>query len=175
MPSRTLNMAGYEKSAGKQTSASQTNPAEGTSGWAGWFFRPTLAPILQKRRILILLAGLAVVQIALTAAGWGAWKCPIYSVSGVPCPGCGLSRAMLLLASGQWSAAIQMHAFAPVLLAAVIGFAVAGILPRRQLENILFRIATVERYTGIVVILTLAMLIYWGLRVSGVIEYIPGF
>ena len=175
MASRAINMAEYEKPTGKPFASSQRNRAGGASGWAGWFFRPTLAPILQKRHILILPAGLAVVQIALTAAGWGAWKCPIYSVSGVPCPGCGMSRAMLLLVSGQWSAAIHMHAFAPVLLAAVIGFAVAGILPRRQLENILFRIATVERYTGIVVILTLAMLIYWGLRVSGVIEYIPGF
>ena len=168
-------MAGYEKPAAKQTSPSQINPAEGALGWAGWFFRPTLTPILQKRSLLLLLSGLAVVQIALTAAGWGAWKCPIYSVSGIPCPGCGLSRAMLLLASGQWSAAIHMHAFAPVLLAAVIGFAVAGFLPQRQMQNILLSIATVERNTGIVVILTLAMLIYWGLRVSGVIEYRPGF
>jgi hypothetical protein len=168
-------MAGYEKTAGKQTSPSPKNPAEGGLGWAGWFFRPALAPILQKRSVLILLAGLAVVQLALTAAGWGAWKCPIYSVLGIPCPGCGLSRAMLLLAQGQWRAAIHMHAFSPVMLAAVIGFAIAGVLPRKQLQNILFSIATVERYTGIVVILTLAVLIYWGLRVTGVIEYMPGF
>ena len=82
---------------------------------------------------------------------------------------------MLLLASGQWSAAIHMHAFAPVLLAAVIGSAIAGILPRKHLQIMLSRIAAMERRTGFVAILTLAMLIYWGLRVSGVIEYIPGF
>jgi hypothetical protein len=42
-------------------------------------------------------------------------------------------------------------------------------------QSILFRIATAERHPGIVVILTLAMLIYWGLRVTGVIGYISGF
>jgi len=175
MTSSTINTAEYEKPAGKRASPPPKNPAEGAPGWAGWFFRPALAPIFQKRSVLILFAGLAVVQIALTAAGWGAWKCPIYSVSGMPCPGCGLSRAMLLLAQGQWSAAIHMHAFAPVLLAAVIGFVAAGLLPRRQLQNILVCIATVEQYTGIAVVLSLAMLIYWGLRVCGLIEYIPGF
>ncbi|MBW2411436.1 MAG: hypothetical protein JRF72_16685, partial [Deltaproteobacteria bacterium] len=56
---------------------------------------------------------------------------------------------------------------------AVNGIAIAGLLPRKPLQRTIMRIAAVERHTGIVVVLSLALLIYWGLRVSGVIGYIP--
>ena len=175
MATSTLKMVGYEDPAGKQTSRTQKSLASGRSRFAGWFFKPVLAPILQDRSLLILLAGLAAIQIGLTAAGWRVWQCPIYAVSGMPCPGCGLSRASVLLARGQWSAAIQLHAFAPLIWAALIGFAITSILPRKRLQNMLLSVANVERHTGIVAWLALAMLIYWGLRVTGVIEFMPGF
>jgi len=175
MATNTMKIAGHADPAGRQTSKSQINPASGGSRFADWFFKPALAPLLQHRSLLILLAGLAAIQIGLTAAGWQSWQCPIYAVSGMPCPGCGLSRATVLLARGQWNAAIHMHAFAPVVLVAVFGFTIAGILPRKHIRSMLLSIATVERHTGIVALLALAMLIYWGLRVSGVLEFIPGY
>ena len=36
--------------------------------------------------------------------------CPIASVSGFPCPGCGLTRAFALLFTGHFVEAINMHA-----------------------------------------------------------------
>lgn len=175
MAIRTLHRTGYEKSAGNQVSMSSKKQAPGRFRLVAWFFTPALAPIMRNRSALILLTGLAVVQIGLTAAGWRVWHCPLYSLSGLPCPGCGLSRATVLLARGQWSAAIHMHAFAPVTLAAVIAIAIAAVLPRRQLQSTSAAIATVERYTGIATFMALALLIYWGLRLTGVIGYIPGF
>ena len=175
MATHSLKMAGSENPAGRNTSRSQINRASGRSRLADWFFKPALAPMLQQRSLLIILAGLGALQIGLTAAGWQAWQCPIYAFSGLPCPGCGLSRATVLLARGQWGAAMHMHAFAPVILAAVIVFSIAGFLPRKYLPGILSSIAAVERHTGLVTFMALAMLIYWGLRVTGVIEYIPGF
>ena len=167
-----LIMTEYEKSASNRISGYRYNREIGRSGLAAWFFKPVLAPILRDRGVLILLATLAVIQVGLTAAGWHAWQCPIYSLSGLPCPGCGLSRATVLLVQGQWSAAIHMHAFAPIALAAITGIAIAGLLPRKQLQSTLMRIAAVERRTGIVVVLSLALIIYWGLRVFGVIGYV---
>jgi hypothetical protein len=175
MATHSLKMAESEDPAGRITSRSQINQASGKSRLANWFFKPVLAPMLQQRSLLIILAGLGALQIGLTAAGGQAWQCPIYAFSGMPCPGCGMSRATLLLAQGQWGAAMHMHAFAPVVLAAVIVFAITGFLPRKHLPGILSSIATVERHTGLVTFLALSMLIYWGLRVTGVIEYIPGF
>lgn len=37
------------------------------------------------------------------------YKCPIYYIFGVPCPGCGMTRALFLLLSGDISGALHMH------------------------------------------------------------------
>ncbi|MDO4285889.1 MAG: DUF2752 domain-containing protein [Eubacteriales bacterium] len=43
--------------------------------------------------------------------------CPSVIVSGLPCPGCGLTRAVLLLLRGEWAASAAMNPMAvPVLL-----------------------------------------------------------
>lgn len=39
----------------------------------------------------------------------GAVKCPLYTGVGIPCPGCGLTRAWRLFFTGQISAAFKMH------------------------------------------------------------------
>ena len=161
-------MTGYEKSAGNRLPGFGIKPA-------AWFFKPALAPILRERSIIILLAGLAAIQTGLTAAGWQAWQCPLYFFSGLSCPGCGLSRAIVLLAQGQWNAALHMHAFAPVALTAVIFIAIAGLLPRKHLQRMSVGVETVEQHTGIVVCMALVLVIYWGLRAAGVFGYIPGY
>jgi hypothetical protein len=60
--------------------------------------------------------------------------CPLRRATGLPCPGCGMTRAFSHLAKGEWSAAVRDHPLAPVLAAelAVIwtawGGAAAGLL-----------------------------------------------
>ncbi len=36
-------------------------------------------------------------------------RCPILWFFGIPCPGCGLTRAHLLALQGEWAAALHMH------------------------------------------------------------------
>jgi len=129
---------------------------------------PALTPMMHHRWGLLALAGLAILQLALTAAGLRGWQCPIHVVFGVPCPGCGLSKAMALFIQGKWQAAIHTHAFAPIILAAVILLATGALMPRRIQAKLSLRVETLERRTGIVAILVLFMFIYWGLRLSGV-------
>jgi hypothetical protein len=56
---------------------------------------------------------------------------------GLPCPGCGMTRAFAHLAKGEWRAALAAHPFSPWLAAELVlvwtawGAAVAGRLPRR--------------------------------------------
>jgi hypothetical protein len=38
------------------------------------------------------------------------WRCPIYHIIGLPCPGCGMSRACLAFLQGNLSKSLQMHA-----------------------------------------------------------------
>lgn len=51
-----------------------------------------------------LLLGVYVAFITLTGIG-----CPIRFFTGISCPGCGMSRAVLLLLSGHFQAAFRMH------------------------------------------------------------------
>lgn len=66
--------------------------------------------------------------------------CLFRNVTGIPCPGCGMTRAFALLARGDWRAALAMHPLAPLLAAELglawlaWGWAAAGRLPAR-LEN----------------------------------------
>jgi hypothetical protein len=59
---------------------------------------------------------------------------------GLPCPGCGMTRALAHLAKGEWRAALAVHPFAPLLAAELLLvwlawgselIGIAGRLPRR--------------------------------------------
>jgi hypothetical protein len=55
---------------------------------------------------------------------------------GIPCPGCGLTRAFAHLAKGEWSAALAAHPLAPVFVAeAVAGWLLWGARLRRPLPG----------------------------------------
>lgn len=41
----------------------------------------------------------------------GVSSCPMALLTGLPCPGCGMTRAALLFLQGHWKAAWQMHPF----------------------------------------------------------------
>lgn len=72
------------------------------------------------------LAGLAGLAIAVVLHLWVPGSGPETSfcfsrrVLGLPCPGCGLTRAFAHLAKGQWSAALAAHPLAPVLAVEIV-------------------------------------------------------
>jgi hypothetical protein len=166
----TKNIAKLDNSGHKKRIAAEQRPVSFKSRFAAWFFAPVLAPIMQQRIFMIVLAGFAFVQIGLTAAGWPGWQCPIYSLSGISCPGCGLSRAMTLFIQGHWHAAFHMHAFAPILLIVAAFFAITAAMPLRLRQTTLLRVADAERSTGIMIIMVAGIIMYWGLRIAGVIN-----
>ncbi|HEV8630441.1 MAG TPA: DUF2752 domain-containing protein [Thermoanaerobaculia bacterium] len=53
----------------------------------------------------------------LPLAGRGFSFCAWRRVTGIPCPGCGMTRAMAALARGELGAALHLHPFAPLVLA----------------------------------------------------------
>lgn len=60
----------------------------------------------------------------LTAAGAAValtdiWTCPFALVTGLPCPGCGITRACLALVAGDLPRALALHPLSPVVLPTV--------------------------------------------------------
>ena len=106
-------------------------------------------------------------QIGLVATGLDGWQCPVKAALGIPCPGCGLSTAMVLLLRGEWRAALSTHAFAPVLLFGFVLMAVVTALPEPLHRKAVSRIAALERRTGIVTGVLLALVVYWCVRLLG--------
>ena len=46
--------------------------------------------------------------------------CPMLLITGIPCPGCGMSRALLLLLTGHPAESVKMHPLAPLVLVILI-------------------------------------------------------
>jgi hypothetical protein len=57
------------------------------------------------------------------STGWDV--CMFHRMTGLPCPGCGMTRAFVALASGDWSLAIGAHPFVLIVYPA---FALLGAL-----------------------------------------------
>lgn len=125
------------------------------------FFRPVLATILRDRRLGSIICGVAILQLLLTLVGLPGWTCPIFHTLGVPCPGCGLTRASVFLFRGEWKQALVMHAYAPIFLFALAIITLSTIGPKHQVERLVLKTEMVERYTGITFILLSGLILYW--------------
>jgi len=90
--------------------------------------------------------------------------CPCRYLTGIPCPGCGMTRSFVAIAQGDWHQAIEQNLFGPVLFAS---FLVASIhltielVKKRQLKAFYSQLIGNEKLQllGLVVIL-----IYHGSR-----------
>ncbi|WP_408897511.1 DUF2752 domain-containing protein [Nocardioides sp. R1-1] len=56
--------------------------------------------------------------------------CPFRRLTGLPCPGCGLTRSWVYLAHGWWRESFLAHPFGPLLASVVVALAVAVLRAR---------------------------------------------
>ncbi len=84
----------------------------------------SLAPADRQHRLI----GLSLVASPIVAAHWLAHShqtspliCPFHWLTGLPCPGCGLTRSFVAIARGDWPGAIGYHPFGPLLFGALLG------------------------------------------------------
>lgn len=47
-------------------------------------------------------------------------RCPLLTLTGIPCPGCGLTRSFVAIAQGDWSEAVAYHGLGPILFAGCV-------------------------------------------------------
>jgi uncharacterized protein DUF2752 len=63
------------------------------------------------------LAGLAVLHLWTPSDDVRSSLCPSRRLFGLPCPGCGMTRALAHLAKGEWRAALAVHPLSPLIAA----------------------------------------------------------
>lgn len=127
-------------------------------------FRPVLSTILRNRKLTIAISGVAFLQLLLTFFGLPGWQCPFFHALGLPCPGCGMTRASVFLAHGELKQAMVMHAFAPFFLIALGIIAICAASPRSYAMSVANRAESLERYTGITGLLLIGLIVYWMAR-----------
>jgi hypothetical protein len=129
------------------------------------FLRPLLAQVLEQRATGVLIASTALLQLGLMRWELPAWECPMQHALGIPCPGCGLSRAITALLHGDWHAALRLHAFAPIVLAVLALITAMAVLPEPLRRRGVAAVARFERRTGLTALVLVALMAYWLARV----------
>ncbi|HCN78195.1 MAG TPA: hypothetical protein DIT13_13495 [Verrucomicrobiales bacterium] len=131
------------------------------------FLRPWLAMLIRQRSVCrALLLMLAVIG-AGYLLGLPLWPCVFADVTGLPCPGCGMTRAASALLRGEWAEAWRFHPFAFAF--AVIGlFAAAGaMLPRASAGALAAKVEAWEVKSRLTAIFLAVLLIFSLMRVLG--------
>jgi hypothetical protein len=120
-----------------------------------------ISTLLRDRKFGLILTGAAGLHIGLLSLGLPSWDCPFFKLTGIPCPGCGLSRACLLLLRGEVRASFRFHAFAPIFLVLISILIIGTLLPRSLTGPLIRRAETLERQSGLTIIILGGLILYW--------------
>jgi hypothetical protein len=82
--------------------------------------------------------------------------CPLRSLTGIPCPGCFLTRATSAALAGDLQGSIELHAFGPPVAAGLLVWSLLAIRRRRLLPR---QMGGLSLGLGVVV-----LILYWLLR-----------
>lgn len=86
--------------------------------------------------------------------------CPFFNATGLPCPGCGLTRSFVCLGHGHLSEAFKWHPLGPLLFAGALLY-LFGTLAKWKWPD--------EK--RVVLALAGVLLLFWGLRLGGVFPF----
>jgi hypothetical protein len=120
-----------------------------------------VSPLLRDRKFALVIAGTVGVQIALVSLSLPGWECPFFRVTGIPCPGCGLTRAVILLLKGDLQASLRFHAFAPIVLLSAVALVLVLLLPKSITQPAISKMEMLEQQTGLTVIILVGLILYW--------------
>ncbi len=127
-------------------------------------FAPVIASVMRKRVEALFVSAFVLTQGALVLFGLPGWPCPVRHLLGIPCPGCGLTRATSEFMHGHWHESFALHAFAPLALLFVAVIMISSVLPSRTRAVFVTGIEKVERHTGVTTIMLGSAMLYWLIR-----------
>ncbi len=129
--------------------------------------QPVFSAILANRTETLAIVGAGALQIGLHLAGLPGWACPFKQLTGIPCPGCGLTTATGQLVHAEFGASLRTHAFAPIFVAAFLLMVIVIVLPKDLSQRLVSAIAQVERTSGATAWVLTALMVYWIVRLWG--------
>jgi hypothetical protein len=139
------------------------------------WFNHAFSELLADRRAIAVIAGAGALHLGLSMAGITIWSCPIRAVTGLPCPGCGLTTATLELLRGDVAGSLQTHAFAPIFLAGLVLMIVSLVLPERQRQGLFSALNNWEVRNGLTSWVLFGLVLYWVVRIMGWIPFPKNF
>jgi len=119
-----------------------------------------IAPILRERFPLWFVFLGPVLFLGAYRLGLIFWDCPFHHLTGLQCPGCGMTRAACWLVRGDVDVAVSYHPFVLLIAAAWLFFAVAAFLPKGARGRLADFVARMERRFWVVPILGTAFFAY---------------
>lgn len=128
------------------------------------FYNPLLASVMEHKPTSLSIAGIVAAHFTLVSLDLPSWQCPLRYGLNIPCPGCGLSRGMLLLCKGNWQQSLKIHAFSPVVLIGLALIFISLILPAKYSRIFIQKCRNIEKNTGITMLLLVAIVTYWLIR-----------
>jgi hypothetical protein len=139
------------------------------------WFNPTFSELLADRQAIALIAGAGALHLGMSMAGISIWSCPFRAVTGIPCPGCGLTRATIELLRGDLTGSLHTHAFAPVFIAGLVFMFVSMVLPERQRLRFFYSLRNWEVRNGLTSWVLFGLVLYWVVRLMGWIPFPKNF
>ncbi|MDG2125634.1 MAG: DUF2752 domain-containing protein [Verrucomicrobiales bacterium] len=90
---------------------------------------PLVAWLIRERKVAAAMLVVCGVLGGLQQAGIRIWLCPFRAVTGLDCPGCGLTRGACELMRGDIAGSIGYHWFTPVFVVGAVTLGVGVALP----------------------------------------------
>ncbi len=129
--------------------------------------RPWLARLMRQRALC---RGILVAVTVLGFAAWMNWQiwpCVFAEITGLPCPGCGLTRATSALLRGDWRTSWQFHPFAGFFVIVSPLVAAGGLLRSWRVEPLAAKVEVFERRTKLPAIILVGLVCFSLLRILG--------
>ena len=92
----------------------------------GWTVEALLTPLTRYLALFVIC-----VSFVFPIGGLGVDLCVLHASTGLPCPGCGMSRAISAISQGDFSAALGLNPFAFFAWPTFLMLAVLALLPSR--------------------------------------------
>jgi hypothetical protein len=126
-----------------------------------WFSSLLAQPVMCR----VLLATVAILGGA-HLMGWSLWPCVFASSTGLPCPGCGMTRATAALLQGRWGLAINYHPFSPGFLAMAALVTWTALTPKPWSDPVVRWVKAVESRTLLPLLFLVCAFMYGLIRMA---------